>query len=87
MPVTYYVALPFMDSEEIPVPGQAVECQSHGCAISAARSLSTKEGNVGALAFSRTGNPELGEFTDATVLKTFGLVPKDCPPSAPVRQI
>jgi hypothetical protein len=77
MPVTYYVALPFTDSEEGPMPGQAVECQSHGGAISAARTLSSKEGNVGALAFSRTGEPELGEFTDATVLKTFGLVPKD----------
>lgn len=77
MPVTYYVALPFMDSEEGPTPGEAVECQSHSGAISAARTLSAKEGNVGALAFSRTGEPELGEFTDATVLKTFGLVPKD----------
>ncbi len=77
MSVTYYVALPFTDSEEGPMPGQAVECQSHGGAISAARALSNTESNLGALAFSRTGEPELGEFTDATVLKTFGLMPKD----------
>ena len=77
MSVTYYVALPFTDSEEGPVPGEAVECQSHGGAIAAAQTLSKKEGNVGALAFSRTGNPEIGEFQDAVLLRSFGLVPKD----------
>ena len=44
MSVTYYVALPFTDSEEGPVPGEAVECQSHGGAIAAAQTLSKKEG-------------------------------------------
>ena len=30
---------------------------------------------VGALAFTPTGNPSLGNFRDATVLRTFGIVP------------
>ena len=30
---------------------------------------------VGALAFKRTGDPQLGNFGDATVLRTFGIVP------------
>jgi hypothetical protein len=30
---------------------------------------------VGALAFKRTGDPSLGTFGDATVLRTFGIVP------------
>ena len=29
-------------------------------------------GNVGAIAFSRTGDPDVGQFEDAVVLKTFG---------------
>jgi hypothetical protein len=31
----------------------------------------------GAVAFSRTGDPAVGEFTDAVVLKVFGEVPGD----------
>jgi hypothetical protein len=33
--------------------------------------------NVGAVAFSRTGDPGSGEFSDAVVLKAFGDVPSD----------
>ena len=36
-----------------------------------------KEMNAGAVAFSRQGNVELGEFEDALILKTFGDVPDD----------
>jgi hypothetical protein len=39
--------------------------------------LSRKEGHVGAVAFSRTGDPATGDFSDATVLKKFGDVPDD----------
>ena len=31
--------------------------------------------NEGALVFKRTGDPSLGNFSDAEILKTFGLVP------------
>ena len=34
-----------------------------------------KEPNVGALAFKRSGDPNLGNYGDATILKTFGEVP------------
>ena len=33
--------------------------------------------NAGALAFKRTGDPSMGNFGDATVLKTFGQVPEN----------
>jgi hypothetical protein len=33
--------------------------------------------NDGAVAFSRQGSPEFGEFEDAVILKTFGDVPDD----------
>jgi hypothetical protein len=32
---------------------------------------------AGAIAFSRHGSPDLGEFDDAVILKTFGDVPDD----------
>jgi hypothetical protein len=31
--------------------------------------------NVGALAFKRTGDPNVGQFNDATLLRSFGEVP------------
>jgi hypothetical protein len=41
-------------------------------AILQAEFLSQAAGNVGAIAFSRTGDPDVGKFEDAVVLKTFG---------------
>jgi len=43
----------------------------------ARRSLSRKPGHVGAVAFSRTGDPAIGEFGDAKVIRKFGEVPED----------
>ena len=39
--------------------------------------MSRKEGHVGAVAFSRIGDPATGDFSDAKVLKKFGDVPDD----------
>jgi hypothetical protein len=39
--------------------------------------LSRQEGHVGAVVFSRTGDPATGDFSDAQVLKKFGEVPDD----------
>jgi hypothetical protein len=33
--------------------------------------------NVGAIAFSRNGDPMMGEFSDAHLLRKFGQVPDD----------
>jgi hypothetical protein len=74
--VTYYVALAFKRSEE---NGDIVACDPKEArtadqAIRMAGSLSTEEGHCGAIAFSRTGDPALGEFEDAVILKTIGEV-------------
>jgi hypothetical protein len=37
--------------------------------------MSRKPPNIGALAFKRTGDPNVRNFAAATVLKTFGDVP------------
>jgi hypothetical protein len=42
-----------------------------------AEALSRKEGHVGAVAFSRTGDPATGDFSDAKVIRKFGDVPED----------
>jgi len=74
--MTYYVALAFKRSED---GGDIVACdpkeaRSSEQAIRMARSLAAKEGHCGAIAFSRTGDPALGDFEDAVILKTFGEV-------------
>jgi hypothetical protein len=39
--------------------------------------LSRKPGHVGAVAFSRTGDPAIGEFGGAKIIKKFGEVSDD----------
>lgn len=74
--VTYYVALAFLNDESgSPAAGAAEECQSPGSAIRRAEVLSRVPGNIGAVAFSRTGDPLVGEFQDAQLLQRFGDVP------------
>jgi hypothetical protein len=46
-------------------------------AVMRAEALSRKDGHVGAFAFSRTGDPARGDFSDATVIRKFGDVPDD----------
>lgn len=76
--VTYYVALPFLqDDTGEQVEGAAEELQSPTAAIRRAEALSRSPGVVGAVAFSRSGDPAMGEFSDAIVLRKFGNVPDD----------
>ena len=39
--------------------------------------MSHRDGISGAVAFYRRGNPDLGEFEEAEILKSFGDVPED----------
>lgn len=76
--VTYYVALPFIvDDDGEALAGAGEELQSPGAAVRRAETLSRQPGNIGAVAFSRTGDPAIGEFSDAVVLGQFGDVPSD----------
>jgi hypothetical protein len=74
--MTYYVALAFTKSED---DGEVVACdpkeaRSAEQAIRMAGSLAAGDGHCGAIAFSRTGDPALGDFDDAVILKTVGEV-------------
>jgi hypothetical protein len=73
----YYVALPFVHVDGGLAPGEAVECPHAAAAIRRAQAMSGQEVNAGAVAFSRQGSAELGEFEDAVILKAFGDVPDD----------
>lgn len=75
--MTYFVALPFLRVEGGLAPGEAVECPHAAAAIRRAEVMSSKEPNAGAVAFSRSGSPELGEFEEAVILGTFGDVPDE----------
>jgi len=75
--VTYFVALPFVAVDDGVAPGEPVECLSPNAAVMRADALSRKEGHIGAVAFSRTGDPATGDFGDATIIRRFGDVPDD----------
>ncbi|WP_316159456.1 hypothetical protein [Bradyrhizobium sp. SZCCHNRI3042] len=75
--VTYYVALPFVAADDGMAPGEPTECFNPNAAVMRAESLSRKPGHVGAVAFSRTGDPATGEFGDAKLIGKFGEVPAD----------
>lgn len=72
--VTYYVALPFVRTEDGDlVAGEAQEKQTATAALNEARRMADR--GAGAVAFSRLGDPSIGEFDDAKVIETFGEVP------------
>src|SRR6187399_2578917 len=59
--VTYYVALPFVATDEGIAAGEPTECLNPIAVVMRAEALSRKEGRVGAVAFSRSGDPATGE--------------------------
>ncbi len=74
--VTYYAVLPFVRDEDGNLcPDEAVECQSSAGAAARARALAATK--AGAVAFSRTGDPETGDWADAVVLTRVGETPAD----------
>lgn len=75
MTLTYFVALPFVKSDDGTAPGQALECQSENQASMRARAMSRDPANAGAIAFKRSGDPLMGDFSDAIIIEAFGEVP------------
>jgi hypothetical protein len=68
---------PFGASDDGIAAGEPTECFNPVAVVMHAEALARKEGHVGAVAFSRTGDPATGDFSDATVLRKFGYVPDD----------
>lgn len=61
---------------EILPSGQAMECQSGAQALSRAGAMSRDPANAGAIAFKRSGDPMMGDFSGAIVIRAFGEVPE-----------
>ncbi len=73
MSITYYVVVPFgRDEAGNLMPLEPAEAPNSEAARSRARIAAAKHG--GAIAFSRTGEPDTGEFGEAVILGTFGEV-------------
>src|SRR5258708_35873548 len=75
--VTYFVALPFVAADDGIAAGEPTECFNPVAVVMRAEALSRKPGHVGALAFSRTGDPATGACGDAKVIKKIGEVTDD----------
>jgi hypothetical protein len=70
--------MPFLrDESGLLIAGNAEEYQSSTTALRRAEMMSRLAGNIGAVAFSRSGDPMMGEFRDARLLRSFGQVPDD----------
>ena len=73
MPVTYYVVVPFgRDEDGNLAPLEAIEAPHADAARRRAKAAADQFG--GAIAFSRTGDPASGDFTDTVVLAVYGEV-------------
>ena len=74
--ITYFVALPIVATDGGGFAAfEAVECRDGDTAKRRALTLAAMHG--GAVAFSRAGDPGLGDFDDAVILGRFGALPDD----------
>jgi hypothetical protein len=77
--ITYLAVLPFSRTEEGDFLAEAaIEVRSAEQAKAIAARLEGPE--RGAVAFSKTGDPQVGEWTDAVILGRYGDVPDDLAP-------
>jgi hypothetical protein len=77
--ITYFAVLPFSRTEDGDFLAEAaIEVRSSAQARATAARM---EGDgKGAIAFSKTGDPQLGEWDDAVILGRYGDVPDDLAP-------
>ena len=68
MSVTYFVALPFVQAEDGLAPGRTAQSCRTSIPPSSRRRRFRAAGARGALAFKRTGDPNIGQFGEAQVL-------------------
>jgi hypothetical protein len=78
--ITYFAVLPFSRTEDGDFLAEAaIEVRSAEQARATASRMEGGEGK-GAIAFSKTGDPQLGEWDDAVILARYGDVPDDLAP-------
>ena len=84
--LTYFVALAFLQSDAGDLLiGEPVECRNPAAAVRRAEVLSRQPHVIGAIALACNGDPNIGEYSDAIVLRKsdaivlrkYGNVPND----------
>lgn len=71
--ITYFVVQSFEQARKGTIFANApIQAQSENDALRVAERLATSK--LGVIAFRRTGDPSTGDFEDAVVLATYGLV-------------
>jgi hypothetical protein len=76
----YFAVLPFSRTEDGDFLAEAaIEMRSAAQARTIASRMEGGEGK-GAIAFAKTGDPQLGEWDDAVILGRYGDVPDDLAP-------
>ena len=76
MSITYYVVIPFVRTEDGElVAEEPREMQSKAQAEATALALASSK--AGVIAFSRTGDPDVGEFEPAVIIRRYGETPED----------
>ena len=74
--ITYYVMVPFKLTDDGVFAETGIQCPTERSAIAQAKSAVAK-GAIGAVAFSRSGDPALGEYGEAIVICREGDVPTE----------
>jgi hypothetical protein len=77
--ITYFAVLPFTRTQDGDFLAEAaIEARS----ADQARAIASRMGGTerGAVAFSKTGDPQFGEWEDAIILGRYGDVPDDIVP-------
>ena len=73
--ITYHVALPFHRTDDVEIAaGEPRECRDSHAASRWAATMAADPKNCGAIAFSRSGDPALGDFEDALIITSIGEV-------------
>jgi len=77
--ITYFAVLPFSRTQDGAFLAEAaIEVRSADQAREMARQMEAPD--RGAVAFSKTGDPQFGEWKDAVILGRYGDVPDDLAP-------
>jgi len=82
--VTYFAVLPFSRTTEGDFLAEAA-IEMRSAAQAKATALLMEGEGKGAVAFSKTGDAQLGEWSDAVVLGRYGDVPDDLVPYTSAR--
>lgn len=75
--ITRFFALAFDLVDKRFVEGEAIDCASPAVAIQTAQGQWKLFGHVGAVAYSRSSDFEVGKFNHKHVLRRFGQVPSE----------